>query len=341
MRSVAILLLILVPLTVSAHHSRAEFADETIELTGQITNVIWRNPHIAIFLDVRGEDGTVENWRVETFGAPGPFEDAGVTRDLFQNGDRLVLAGRVSTVRPTRILGTNALLSDGTEAVLGSIYEPYWEGPFVGGATQYTGKDPEVVDAAGENLGIFRVWSIPGRAGSETGGVELFRDYPFTEEAIAARADWDTVDNPATRCEQPGMPVPVRQPVHFRILEEGENIVFHYAFFDTRRTIHMDQDLRAEDFPPSHLGFSKGVWEDDKTLFIETSRINYPYWSLDGTIQSDAMSVTERYALSEDQTRLDLHMTADDPVTFTRTATYQWHFLALGETFSLYECNVF
>ena len=128
------------------------------------------------------------------------------------------------------------------------------------------------------------------------------------------------------------MPVPVTQPVHFRILEDGENIVFHYAFFDTERTIYIDPDLNPNDYPPSHLGFAKGVWEDGNTLYIETSRINYPYWALNGTPQSESVFVTERYMLSEDQNRLDLYMTVDDPVTFTRTATYQWHFLALGQT---------
>ncbi len=110
----AALALLLSPGMTAAHHSRAEFADETVELVGEITNVISRNPHIAIFLDVLSDDGEIEKWRVETFGAPGTFEDGGVTRDLFQNGDQVTIAGRVSTARPSYILGTNALFSSGS-----------------------------------------------------------------------------------------------------------------------------------------------------------------------------------------------------------------------------------
>lgn len=334
------LLLLVMPTSSLAHHSRAEFVDETTELVGVVTNVIWRNPHYAIFLDVETEGG-IEQWRVESFGAPGGSEGAGLTRDHFVLGERITLAGRVSSARPNYILGTNALLADGTEAILGSIYQPRWSTPIVvGGRSGSARRSRQVVDAASENLGIFRIWNPPGRT-SATEAPGRFRDLPFTDEAIAARADWDPVDNPVTRCEQPGMPVPVVQPVYFRILEDGENIVFHYSFFDTQRTIHMDPDLNADDFPPSHLGISKGVWENDNTLYIETSRVNYPYYSLNGTPQSESVLITERYTLSEDQTRLDLYMTVDDPVTFTRAATYQWYFLALGRRWALYECNVF
>jgi hypothetical protein len=336
----ATLVVIALPGIVLGHHSRSEFADETTEIEGVLTDVIWRNPHIALFLNVVNENGEEESWRIETFGAPRSFEDSGVSEDLFRIGDRLTVAGRVSTRRSyPYILGTNALLANGTEAILGGIYEPYWDGPYVGGASEYTEENAQVVNATAEDLGIFRVWSNPGR--TIEGGVERYVDYPFTDEAVAARAEWDTIDNPITRCEQPGMPVPVTQPVHFRIIEEGQDIVFHYAFFDTLRTIHMDQDLRPEAYPPSHLGFSKGVWENDSTLVIETTRINYPYVSTNGTIQSDAVEVFERYTLSDDQTRLDIYMTVDDPVAFTRTATYRWHFLALGQPFSRYVCNVF
>ncbi len=100
-------------------------------------------------------------------------------------------------------------------------------------------------------------------------------------------------------------------------------------------------DERAVDPPPSRLGYSLGRWEDANTLVIETSNINYPYFHFDGTSQSDAITITERYSLSEDQTRLDLHLTIEDPATLVEPATADWHFLALDETFSVYECNAF
>ena len=46
-----------IPTAALSHHSRAEFSDETVEIAGVLTEVIWRNPHIALQLEVRSEGG--------------------------------------------------------------------------------------------------------------------------------------------------------------------------------------------------------------------------------------------------------------------------------------------
>ena len=50
-----------------AHHGRGAIYDakKKIELKGTVTEVQWRNPHIAIFIDVKGADGKVTNWAIE------------------------------------------------------------------------------------------------------------------------------------------------------------------------------------------------------------------------------------------------------------------------------------
>ncbi len=318
-----------------AHHSRAEFGPDVIELEGLLTNVIWRNPHIALFVDVEDASGVTERWRVETFGGVWAFDQSGVSSDLFQIGERIRVAGRASTRRDAYLLGTNAQLSTGLEVILGVVFQPRWDGPVVGGATQFSGQDPEAVDAVAEDLGFFRVWSIPGR------DVGLSQNFPLTEAAITGRADWDPTDNPITRCELPGMPITMLQPGPFELSEAGdETILLHSPWFDTIRTIHMDAALVAEDQSPSPLGFSRGRIEGN-SLIVDTTRINYPYLFQDGTRQSDAIEVTERFELSEDQSRLDYHMTIVDPATFRAPATREWHYLALNEPFFVVECNVF
>ena len=65
-------LVALVP--VLAHHSiDAEF-DKTkpVEITGTVTKIDWMNPHIWIYLDVKGKDGKVVKWQFEG-GPPMPF----------------------------------------------------------------------------------------------------------------------------------------------------------------------------------------------------------------------------------------------------------------------------
>ena len=61
--------------------------------------------------------------------------------------------------------------------------------------------------------------------------------------------------------------------------------------------------------PPSRQGFSVGHWEDENTLVIHTSRINFPYLGSTGIPLSEELSVVERYTLSEDQARLDRCLT--------------------------------
>lgn len=49
-----------------AHHSPAVF-DQTreIELTGVVTEFKWANPHSWIHMDVKNDDGSVDNWSIE------------------------------------------------------------------------------------------------------------------------------------------------------------------------------------------------------------------------------------------------------------------------------------
>ena len=53
---------------VFAHHSfSAEYdAKKPITLAGTVTRVEWLNPHTKFYVDVKGEDGKVVNWALET-----------------------------------------------------------------------------------------------------------------------------------------------------------------------------------------------------------------------------------------------------------------------------------
>src|SRR2546425_4716993 len=49
-----------------AHHGRgATYAKTEISLKGTVKEVLWRNPHIAIFLDVKDANGKVVTWAIE------------------------------------------------------------------------------------------------------------------------------------------------------------------------------------------------------------------------------------------------------------------------------------
>ena len=50
-----------------AHHGRGATYDmkRQVELKGTVTEVLWRNPHIAIFIDVKDDTGKVTKWTIE------------------------------------------------------------------------------------------------------------------------------------------------------------------------------------------------------------------------------------------------------------------------------------
>lgn len=71
-----------------AHHSAAAEYDikTTVKLQGTITKVEWLNPHVRFYVDVKGADGKVTNWEIET-GGPGGFLRAGFNRNSLKVGD--------------------------------------------------------------------------------------------------------------------------------------------------------------------------------------------------------------------------------------------------------------
>jgi hypothetical protein len=49
-----------------AHHGRgATYSKTEVSLKGTVKEVLWRNPHIAIFLDVKDNNGKVTTWAIE------------------------------------------------------------------------------------------------------------------------------------------------------------------------------------------------------------------------------------------------------------------------------------
>ena len=70
-----------------AHHSHAMFDMTTeVSITGTVTNYSYRNPHVFLYLDVRGDNGAVVSWAVEMSNI-GNTERRGIYRSTFKIGD--------------------------------------------------------------------------------------------------------------------------------------------------------------------------------------------------------------------------------------------------------------
>ena len=77
-----------------AHHSlQSEYdIDKSITLKGTISRVEWVNPHVYLYLDVKGPDGKIAKWSLSTL-PPGTLRRGGVTRQLLGVGEEVSVLG--------------------------------------------------------------------------------------------------------------------------------------------------------------------------------------------------------------------------------------------------------
>jgi hypothetical protein len=104
-----------------AHHAfSAEFdASKPVTLHGTITRVEWINPHAWIHVDVEGEDGSVESWRIEA-GSPNTLVRRGMSRDSIPTGTEVVVFGYRHRNGSNAANGRDVTLPDGTKLFLSS-----------------------------------------------------------------------------------------------------------------------------------------------------------------------------------------------------------------------------
>ena len=84
----------LAAVSLSAHHSfTAEFdAGKPIKVSGAVTKVEWKNPHVYFFVDVTDPSGSVANWAFE-MGSPNGLMREGWTRNTLKIGDSVSVEG--------------------------------------------------------------------------------------------------------------------------------------------------------------------------------------------------------------------------------------------------------
>ncbi len=314
-----------------AHHATAPAYDRgrVIELSGEITDVRWRNPHIHLTLRTGDAAGESASWDLET-NSVSIVSRFGLSPDLVAPGTRVRVAGNPGRIDEHALWLTNVLLEDGREILFGSAYLPRWSQDTVGAADM---RGAITADLTG-SLGIFRVWTSIG------GGGALWNDsYPFTPQAAAVRAAFDPVrDDPTLNCALKGMPLIMEQPYPMEFVDESDEIVLRLEEYDTVRRIAMTDHETARARPASILGNSVGRWEGD-VLVVETTHVDYPWFNKTGIPQSDAVHIVERFELNADGSRLEYEMTVTDPATFTEPVvlTKRWGYRPNDEV-RPYEC---
>ncbi len=281
------------------HHSDVEYdRSVSIDLEGEIVDLLWRNPHVSLTLRVVGESGP-ETWRMEG-GPANMYARFGATRDTISVGDRVVVSGNPSTRRENQMwFGSISTASD--IAVQGQFFS------MTGLSREEAARGPTTA------TGIFRVWTRR-RQGRPSWPEEL----PLREDAVATWQAWDRGSDPVLRCIAPGMPRAMTNspyPIEFEQAED-DTILLYLEEFDSVRTIHLDGSPPSPVDASTPLGYSIGWWEDGE-LVVRTTNIDYPLLNDAGVPVSNQVQTVERFSLSADESELRYQITLDDPVTFT------------------------
>ncbi len=313
-----------------SHHSIPVTFDvnRVVEIEGEVTRILWRNPHIRLTVRTVDQDGQEANWTVEG-GAVSRLTRWGVPEGVLEIGDSIGLAGFASRRRSNEMYGQNLLLPDGREILLDHRSPPRWSDDAIGGQRLSAG-------ASSSSLGIFRVWTSDGQSYDANTD-----SYPLTDSAQAARAAWDPVqDNPYFGCMPKGMPTIMQQPFPIEFVDQGNEIHLRIEEYDLVRIISMTGEGPNPSVPSTILGDGVGRWEGD-TLVVTTTNIDWPYsFGQVGIPQTKVVELTERFTVVDDGGRLEYQITSTDPETFTEPLTLTKSFFWVpGLELLPYECT--
>lgn len=325
-----------VPPAASAHHSVSYEYDVTsvTELEGDVTRVLWDNPHVRFTVKGRNDRGREALWEVAT-SSVSILRRMGISPDILKVGDRVRVAGNPARRGLTEVLAHNVFLPNGQEVILTPGAATRWSKRTVGTSETWLATAGKASDPG---RGIFRVWS------TSLATPFLFPEdqnsYPLTPAARTTAARFDFArDNPLRNCSPKGMPTIMEQPYPMEFVEQRESILLRLEEYDTVRTIHMTARASTKPSAPTRLGYSAGRW-DGSTLVVTTRGANWRHLDAVGIPLSAAAEMVERFTPSSDGSRLDYQLTVTDPGTFTKPVVLNKHWIWLPEIkISPYACT--
>ena len=286
---------------------------EIVELEGELTETLWRNPHTRARMKVVDDDGNETIWELELGPSPREFDHMGVLPEDMLGSVRA--AGYVSKRNPHSLGVTNFLLPNGQEYLAGRNSKLRWS------RKRLVNVIPEIDQARAEAdmltaNGIFRMWGR--RTGNPLDG--SVRAQQLTEQGKELAAAFDPIaDNAQLDCRH-GMPDTMFDPVPMEITDEGDQIRLHIAQYNIQRIIHMNAEEPEATIPGSPVGYSVGRWDGD-VLVVTTTHVDWPYYLNSGTPQSDQVRYDERFSTASDGHKLNYSLTITDPVVFTKPFT--------------------
>jgi len=120
--AIAGIALVMVATPVVAHHSFAAEYDGNKQVTvkGSVTRIEWTNPHAHFFIDVKDDQGTTTNWKVELDSPNVLVQQCGWTGKTLHVGDEVTVEGAMAKDDSTMANARVVTLADGRRVSAGS-----------------------------------------------------------------------------------------------------------------------------------------------------------------------------------------------------------------------------
>ncbi len=297
----------------NAHHSALIFdRDAVVAFEGTVTQFGWANPHVYIHVETTDETGNAIEWELETDATP-ILTRSGWTRDSLTPGDRVLVRGNPDK-NPER-----------RQALLVSITKQNGE---VLAARSYFLRKEDNSTAVPSSPDLTGVWELSFT--DYTGFYAAWDQLALTDRGVASRDSYDVrFDSPEAQCIAIPTPGLIVAPYLNEIVLGEETILIRNERYNLERTIYMDGRGHPENVEPTNQGHSIGWW-DDGVLVIDTVAFE-PHRSpilSKGVASGPEKHVVERYALSEDGTRIDIEFVLEDPEYLAEpfAGTVVWHY---------------
>ncbi len=341
----------------AAHHGIGTFdTRQEITLTGTVTGVDFVNPHSWVYLDVKGDDGTIQPWRCEMRSAT-TLRRSGWTPEMFEPGKPVKITAAPDRVDPRSCYLSTIVFADGRSADrYGQLSaapaprvsaerptrlpsgEPNLSGDWA--PEQLVMTDPR--GRGGALVPLSRADSFePGASTAENARQYRTRDVTLTPAGQVAADAFETYNpehNPRLRCETTSIIFDwTYDGAVNRITQTPDTITLEYGQLGFTRTIHMDQTRHPENVEPSRGGHSIGRWDGD-VLVVDT--VGFAPGVLSPPVMhTDQLHVVERFWVDPEGPTLMRSYAAQDPVYFTSTYSGS-DMLSLADVpYSPDECN--
>jgi hypothetical protein len=346
----------------AAHHAVAAKFDDTkrTQLTGIVTNVDWRNPHVHVFTNVARADGTVENWAVEIESTV-LLKRSGWSADTLRPGDAILVDGPVARDGSRQVWGESVVAT----ATNRQVYNVTDTGPRLPLAPRPTPRSADGKPFLGSSDDAGGYWAYPTSTVMMQAGanVQMNKDgllarvadaprvAPFQPWALGLyrhRQERHLADDPGfLNCKNPGAVRQFQTPYGVQFVEDpardrifvligGGNRNYRIIYSDGRE---QTGQVQGDDDNPLYYGRAVSHWEGD-TLVVRTTGFNEDFWFTNGGLpHTDQLSLVERFSRPDYDT-LRYEVTVDDPGAYTAPWSSGWELKWVGgEELPVYFCQ--